>query len=339
MQNLEKCIDKLLEEKTVQNIIVKVGQGNNVLCEIKKSAQERTLTDKTLFDMASVTKIVATTSLTLIAIERGLLSLSDYVDKFFTTPEDKQTMTIQHLLTHTMGIGHKSLLSATSYDDIQNYILNTPLDIPIGSNVLYSCPGFILLGRILEKVFDNKLDILFEKYVAHPLGMSLTTFLPSSSNDIVNSNLAIDEKGLVNDYNCRHLGGVCGNAGLFSNIADMTLYAKMLFSYGEPLFSKNTFDIAIKNYTPNMAESRALGYLYVNEQYCQTAELFQKGSIGHCGHTGQSIFACPKSKLYVIILSDATISTLKKYGKENYEEVMKMRHDIHSAIKNDLYPL
>ena len=338
MQNLEKCIDKLLDKKTVQNIIVKVGQGNNVLCEIKKSAGQRTLTDKTLFDMASVTKIVATTSLTLIAIDRGLLSLSDHVDKFFATPKDKQAITIQHLLTHTMGIGHKSLLGATSYDDIQNYILNIPLDIPIGNNVLYSCPAFILLGRILEKVFNDKLDTLFEKYVAHPLGMNLTTFLPHPKNDIVNSNLIESEKGLVNDYNCRYLGGVCGNAGLFSNVEDMTTYAKMLFSYGEPLFSKKIFDIATKNHTPNMAESRALGYLYVDERYSQTATLFQKGSIGHCGHTGQSIFACPKTKLYVIILSDATISTLKKYGKENYEEVIGMRHDIHSAIKSDLYP-
>jgi CubicO group peptidase (beta-lactamase class C family) len=85
-----------------------------------------------------------------------------------------------------------------------------------------------------------------------------------------------------------------------------------------------------------MDEARGLGYLYVGDRYSQTGGLFPTGSIGHCGHTGQSIFVDPKSGLYVIVLSDATVSTIRKYGKENYNEVMQMRHDIHAAIKADL---
>ena len=338
MQNLETCINNLFENKTVKNIIVKVGRNDDVLCDFRRSDEDRALTDKTLFDMASVTKIVATTSLAMIAIDKGLLSPSDFVSKYFPVPEDKKELTVKHLLTHTIGIGHKSLVkSNVAYEDIQNYILSIPSDIPIGSNVRYSCPGFILLGRILEKIFGKKLNVAFTEYVASPIGLTSTGFLPNRDSDIVNANSSPRDIGVVNDYNCRYLGGVCGNAGLFSCLSDMTVYAKMLLNKGAPLFSGSIFELATQNHTAKMDESRGLGYLYVDDRYMQTGGLFQSGSIGHCGHTGQSVFIDQKSGLYAIILSDATINTVKKYGKEKYSEVIQMRHDIHAAIKADLF--
>ena len=337
MYYLENCVERLFREKTVENMIVKVGRGADVLCEIKRSAQDRVLTDQTLFDMASITKIVVTTSLALIAIDRGLLSLSDRVSRFFPVPEDKESMTVRHLLTHTIGIGHQSLLESNGeHGEIQDYILRIPSKIPIGSNVLYSCPGFILLGRILEKVYQKRLDAAFYELVAAPLKMMSSVFLPDRTKDIVNSNLDEQDKGIVNDYNSRFLGGVCGNAGLFSCLADITRYTKMLISNGSPLISEKLFALATQNFTPNMNESRGLGYLYVDERYDQAFGLFPSGSIGHCGYTGQSLFVDPKSGLYVIVLSDATVSTARKYGKINYEEVKLMRHDLHAAIKADL---
>ena len=85
-----------------------------------------------------------------------------------------------------------------------------------------------------------------------------------------------------------------------------------------------------------MRELRALGYLYVDKSYNQTGGLFDTGAVGHCGHTGQSFFVDYKTGFYTIILSDATICTAKKYGGENYREVMKMREILHSAIKKDI---
>ena len=76
--------------------------------------------------------------------------------------------------------------------------------------------------------------------------------------------------------------------------------------------------------------------MYVDERYGQTGELFENGAIGHCGHTGQSVFLDYKTGLYVIVLSDATLSTVKKYGGERYSEVVDMRKDLHNAIKKDL---
>ncbi len=337
MKYLESSIDRLFAEKTVSNLAVKIGRGDQVIREVYRSA-EMDLDGQTLFDMASVTKILGPTTLALMAMDRGALSADDPVSLFFPVPEDKKSLTVGHLLTHTMGIGHKDL-TGFSGGEIGEYILNIPSDISIGSDVRYSCPGFILLGRILEDIFGMPLWGAFSAFVAAPLGMDSTGFLPDKSRRIVNANLQEDLRGVVNDYNCRHLGGVAGNAGIFSNMDDLTRYVKMLQDEGDPLFSSELFALARKNHTSGRTESRGLGYLYVDDRYAQTGGLFSQGSIGHCGHTGQSLFLDPDSGFYVIILSDATVSTEKKYGKEAYGEVMQMRHDLHRAIREDFESL
>ena len=335
-EHIKACINSYVKEGYVKNILVRAGNRTEVFCDtchFKSNSFDNT----TLFDMASVTKIMATTTLALIAIDKKLLCADDPVNKFFTTPDDKKTLTVKNLLTHTMGIGHKPLnIEGNNYENIQNYILSLPSDVKIGSEVLYSCPGYILLGKIIEKVLGGKLDKLFLQYIAKPLELKNTSFLPSKSQSFISSNLKESEIGIVNDYNCKFLGGVAGNAGLFSNMDDICKYINMLENYGNPLITCETFNSAIKNYTINMSESRGLGFLYVDKKYKQTGKLFPEGSIGHCGHTGQSLFVDLKSGFYTVILSDATLAVQEKYGYDKYEIVMKMREDIHNAIYEDL---
>ena len=327
---LEKTIDEYVESGITEHIAVRVGQGNHVIYDTYRGGVDET----TLFDMASVTKIMVTTSLALIALDRGLLKLEDKVDQFYST---SKPFTIKNLLTHTIGIGHKSLnKEGSNYANIAEKILDIPSDIPIGTDVQYSCPGFILLGKILEKIFGMQLDQCFNELVAKPLGFENTSFLPSYRQNIVNANLNMEKRGIVNDYNCQFLGGIAGNAGLFSNLSDVTKYVEFIQNRGKPLIKEKTFLLAAQNHTAEMSESRGLGYLYVDGRYQQTGGLFEDGAIGHCGHTGQSVFVDYRSGLYVIILSDATISTVKKYGTEHYNEVMDMRARLHSAIKCDL---
>ena len=208
----------------------------------------------------------------------------------------------------------------------------------MGKDVEYSCPAFILLGKILEKIYDKKLNVLFNEKIALPLGLKNSGFCPDTSlyRNMVNSNVEDEKIGIVNDYNCQYLGGVAGNAGFFSTIEDVSVYTNMILNDGGNLLSKSVLDIAARNYTADKSESRGLGFLYVDEKYKQTGDLFPNGTIGHCGHTGQSVFLNRESGLYVIILSDATISTVKKHGDENYDEVIKMRENLHNAIKKDL---
>ena len=327
---LENTLNELLESKTISHIALRVGMWDKILYDAFRGDVD----ENTLFDMASVTKIIATTTLALIAVDRGLLSVEDTVDKFFATSKE---MTVKNLLTHTIGIGHKGLnKDGNTYENIAQKILEIPSDIPIGTDVQYSCPGFILLGKILEKIFGKPLNESFDEMVAQPLGLSKTCFLPEGGQRIVNANLDAEKCGIVNDYNCRFLGGIAGNAGLFSNLSDVTKYVKFIQNRGKPLIKEETFLLAAQNHTAEMSESRGLGYLYVDGRYHQTGGLFEDGAIGHCGHTGQSVFVDYRSGLYVIILSDATISTVKKYGKEHYNEVMDMRGRIHAAIKQDM---
>ncbi len=338
MKHLDACIDRLFEVGTIKNIALRMGRGDEILYETYRSA-EGTVDEHTLFDMASVTKIVATTSLCLLAMEKGWIKTTDKLSKFFPgCPTDKENITLGQLLTHTSGIGgHQALnLPENTYENIAEKILQLPLTYPTGTEVNYSCPGFILLGKILELVFGERLDVLFQKYIAEPLGMAESGFLPDRTNNIVNHNSTEELRGVVNDYNCQFLGGVAGNAGLFSNIADMTRYVNFLQKKGSPLISEATFLPYIENYTPECSQDRGLGFLYVTPRYNQAGGLFPAGSFGHCGHTGQSVFLDPESGFYVIILSDATNTVLKKYGKSNYNEVKQMRADLHRSVIEDL---
>lgn len=236
MKYLNETLKISISQNLAQNIAVRVGQGDKIFCDMYESSTQK-LDENTLFDVASVTKIVVTTTLCYIAIDTGLISTGDSVSKFFKCPDDKKDLKIINLLTHTMGFGHKNLTApGNTYDNIAEYILNIPCDIEVGSDVLYSCPGFILLGKILEKVFGDRIDRLFLKYVSRPLDMTFSTFCPKYTQNIVNSDNDPEFVNVVNDYNCRFLGGVAGNAGLFSNICDLTKYVKTLQRKGRSPF-------------------------------------------------------------------------------------------------------
>ena len=334
MRETELLADQFKRDGTVSNIAVRVGKFGDIIGEVYSDG----VNSQTLFDMASVTKIMVTTTLALIAVEQKKLSITDKVSKFFAVPGWYKDLTVFNLLTHTMGLASRDLTGNNiTYDNIAEYILSLKGN-DVGKRVEYSCPAFILLGKILEKIYGERLDVLFENMVAAPLGLKSSGFKPDKTgHSIVNSNIADNKLGIVNDYNCQFLGGVAGNAGLFSNIEDITVYADMLLNGGGKLFSRSVLDMAAKNYTADMGQARGLGFLYVDENYKQTGTLFPVGSIGHCGHTGTSLFLNRESGLYVIILSDATVSIAKKYGNENYDEVMQMREKLHNAIKNDLF--
>ena len=170
MTHLNTEIDKLAKDGIISHIAVRVGLGDKILHYTFRGGVDV----KTLFDMASVTKIMVTTSLALIALDNGLLKLEDKVHQFYST---SRSFTIKNLLTHTIGIGHKSLnKEGNSYANIAEKILDIPSDIPIGADVRYSCPGFILLGKILEKTFGMQLDQCFHELVAKPLGFENTLF-------------------------------------------------------------------------------------------------------------------------------------------------------------------
>ena len=175
MKTLEKIIDEYINNEIVKHIIIRVGKGDRIIYDTARGG----VNEETLFDMASVTKIFATTSLALIALDKGLINIEDSVDKFY--PTDKK-LKIKNLLTHTIGFGNKRLDKICDKpENIADSILGITPDIPIGTDVIYSCPGFILLGKILEKAFAGPLNDCFEELVAKPLHLENTAFLPRFS--------------------------------------------------------------------------------------------------------------------------------------------------------------
>ena len=342
METLKTQIDALCAGGVPDRLVFCAGCGDRVLfrhIHDGLSGAENRLSEHTRFDLASVTKSLATATLTLLAFDRGTLSPDTPVSRFYACPEEKKALTVERLLTHTVGVGHLSLcVPGVGYDNVAQYILSVPCEVPVGSEVRYSCPGYILLGKILEKLYDRRLDDAFEKEVARPLGLMNTGFLPKGT-DFVNANLSPEESGLVNDYNCRFLGGVAGNAGLFSDCADMERYVAFLLHGGRELLRPGTLYAATREHTPKGAcEAFGWGFVYVDGRYKQTGTLFPRGSFGHCGHTGQSVFVDPASGRWALILSDATVSTVRACGAERYEEVKAFRKNLHDLAARALFP-
>lgn len=326
---LQKCIDHLFEDGYVANIAIRYGTINDFQDFFRGTQNE--ITENTNFDMASVTKILSIATLCLIALDEGKIALDNLVSKYFSCPEDKKELTVNHLLLHGIGFGYKPLYSMdVNSDNVVDTILGFPSEFPVGTRVMYSCSAYILLGKILEKIYGKTLDVLFDEKVAKPLEMQDTGF-GKRKGKVINANDTDELLGIVNDRNSRIIGGVAGNAGIFSNLKDMTKYAKMLVNFGDPIIKRDTFADAIKIHTPPIGEKRGLGFLYVSETYKQTGELFPVGSFGHCGHTGQSIFVNPNTGFFAIILSDMTLKT-----KGVYSKVTEAREAIHNAIKADI---
>lgn len=279
------------------------------------------LTD-TLYDIASLTKVVATTTLFLLFQEEGKLSALDKVSRYIKgfSRGNKEFATILNLLTHTSGlIDHVRLdLLCRDYDDAILYLTDIALVHNPGEVVIYSCLGYILLGYILEKVGGDRLDVLCRKYIFEPLGMYNTCFNPASSNVAATEyeeNSGRMLAGRCHDENARFLRGISGNAGLFSNIDDLSKFALMLANKGlhkGKLFLSNASIAAMtRNYTAHLNQDRGLGWCIrghrlngIDGWTTSAGDLMHPGAFGHTGFTGTSMWIDPKNDIFTILLTN-----------------------------------
>lgn len=300
----------------------------------------------TYFDVASTGKVLVTSTLILQAIDRGLLNFENTLQDFFANvTEDKRNITVKHLLTHTSGIVRYQLtekMAENGIDSVAEEILSYPLAYETGKNYIYSCNGYILLGFILEKIYGKTLEEIYRNNIAEPLGIKRTSF----EIDMDEPNAAIcyrwkrteSTKHRFDDENILVLGKSAGSGGQQSCLHDIEKFVDAVINKDDRLYSKSMFDIAEKNYTPDYSTGRGLGYLVVDENYKQTGNLFPIGSFGHCGHAGQSFFISREQDMYVIILTNATrhLNMKNNFNGYNYDEIMKLRKDIHNEISIDL---
>lgn len=323
--------------------------------------REEAVTARTRFDMASLSKVLATTTVALRMIEAGRLLLSDPLSRFFTEeelagcPAGRAEATVFHLMTHTSGITpHVALwrmlpaMTAASegFDTaVAGTILRSEAVCGVGEQVHYSCMGYILLQKILERIGGKGLDALARELVFRPLGMASTGYLPFGDNlNHPEADAAATElsplhgyyiRGHVHDENAHFLGGVSGNAGVFSTLEDCVSFAQMLSLRGEiphgagkRLLSRRVFDLAVQDYTRGKNESRGLGLQLRPPLPALSAagDLFAYGSYGHTGFTGTSLYVDAETGLWAVLLTNAV-----HLGRDK-TEFFRVRRLFHNTV-------
>ncbi len=261
--------------------------------------------DRTVYDVASLTKVVGTTTAVMLLVEDGRMSLNDPVGRYL--PEWrygwKGQATIRHLLTHTSGLPAGASLWASTPEDALTRAVNQSLLAAPGTRVEYSDIGFVVLWAAAEKAAGEPLYRLLDRRVYSPLGMRSTTFLPGEGCSLCAPTALRDDwsglqRGRVHDPISRQLGGVAGNAGLFSTGHDLARFAAMLANRGEldgvRIFNASTVDAFTRR--QHGAGSRTLGW--------DTAE--DGATFGHTGYTGTSIWIDPVRGSWSVLLTNRT---------------------------------
>ncbi|MBQ3537064.1 MAG: beta-lactamase family protein [Clostridia bacterium] len=297
-----------------------------------------TLTEDTLFDLASLSKLISTTMTALRLIDAGKLRLNDKIGSYFDFSGSFSDCEVFHLLTHTSGLTAGLPLYSMTHenDDVIRTILSSDRVYETGEEVIYSCMGYIVLQKILENAGNDTLENLAEKYVFSPLGMKNACYNPDKSKIT-----AATEKyphsgewatGHVHDENAYFLGGVSGNAGVFATLSDVIAFAKMCSlrgktENGDIYLSEDLFNVAIKNYTPDKKESRGLGFQLKGGQYFSGGTLLSDGSFGHTGFTGTSLYVDNETGLWGVLLTNAV-----HFGRENRNEYFAVRRKFYDSI-------
>lgn len=294
----------------------------------------------TVFDLASLTKVVATTPAILTLIDDGEVRLDDTVAHFLPgfAQNGKQDVTIRHLLTHTSGLpAHRSFHKQNLTEEhVLEQIHAEPLEYQPGQKVVYSDLGFITLYKVIEAVTESSFPEFVYETIFHPLGMEETSFLPDFETKRYAATEYSDKRqgykcGVVHDENTESMGGISGHAGLFSTIYDLQNYASMIENNGvykgKRILSEAVLDISKKNQTSFDREARGLGWMAKSAEFASCGDLFTEQSYGHTGFTGTSIWFDPTIDLHVILLTNRV-----HFGRKPH--IIRLRPRLHNLIRS-----
>jgi CubicO group peptidase (beta-lactamase class C family) len=320
LREIDALVTRGIAQGQMPGCVVVVGRRGKIVWrkaygDRQIEPQRQAMTVDTLFDLASLTKPIATATSVMLLVERGQLAIdapaSKYIPEF--TGHDKEKITLKQLLVHTSGLTPDNALS--DYNDgpekAWERICNLKLLSPPGDRMRYSDVGFIVLGKIVERVGGQSLDTFAGENLYQPLGMSETMYRLS---DELKERAAPTEKrggqwirGEVHDPRAWKLGGVAGHAGLFSTADDLARFAHMLASrgtYGDVrILSPETFELMI---APHKVSGgvRGLGWDKRSGFSSNRGDGFSDEAIGHGGFTGTTFWVDPRHQLFVIFLSN-----------------------------------
>ena len=295
----------------------------------------------TLYDMASLTKVVATTSAAMILEEEGKLDVSRPVHSY--VPEldapDKAGITVRQILTHRGGFEafaalHKQYRGRAEY---LAQINARPLTSVPGTKMVYSDWDFILMQAVIERITGTTLDAFTAQRVFAPLGMTSTRFTPDTADAALVRRIAptaLDTlrgqlRGSVHDPNAWAMGGVAGHAGLFSTAHDLSIFAQMLLDGGSFAGTRMVTPRTLARWTApqDPGSSRALGW-DTTSPMSSAGRFFSPRSFGHTGYTGTSIWIDPERSLFLVILTNRVNSR----GESTRHT--KLRRDVADAVES-----
>jgi serine-type D-Ala-D-Ala carboxypeptidase len=294
-------------------------------------------TDNTIYDLASLTKVVATTASAMILYDRGRLPLDarvvDVLPEFATDDDRRSEVTVRMLLTHTSGLPayERLFLRFITRDKLLASAMKLPLANKPGSVTEYSDVGFILLGEILSRIAGESLDFFAAREVFRPLQMHETTFrpqatllprIPPTENDRDFRNGIV--QGGVNDENAWVLGGVAGHAGLFAPASDLARFAQCMLAGGCGLIRRETIELfTAQDHTFPGSTRFGLGWDKPTPP-SQAGQHFSPRSFGHLGFTGTSLWIDPEKQLAIVLLTNRT---WPDRSSQKIKEVRPMFHD------------
>ncbi|HLM79124.1 MAG TPA: serine hydrolase domain-containing protein [Terriglobales bacterium] len=279
------------------------------------------VTTATLFDLASLTKVVATTAMAMILYERGLLDLEapltaivpEFAGQLTNNDSRRREITLRMLLAHSSGLpAYEIFLRAKTREDLLQAAFTTPLVAAPGARAEYSDIGFIILGVVLERLADESLDAFCQREIFGPLGMANTTFnprralkdsIPPTADDRTFRHRII--QGEVQDENASVLGGIAGHAGLFSAAEDLAIFAHAMLNAGYPILRFSTVELFSRRESAPEGTSRALGW-DTPSLPSQSGKYFSRRSFGHLGYTGTSLWIDAERQLSITLLTNRT---------------------------------
>jgi len=321
---LDQAVEQAIQEGRIPGAVLLIGHQGRVV--YRKAYGKRALvptaeamTVDTIFDLASLTKVVATTPSLMKLFEEGKFRLNDRVTQYFPEFQGGHSdITIRNLMTHFSGMPPDLPLTPlwSGYETGIRMAMAERPTTPPGTHFVYSDINFILLGELVHRLSGQMLSDYAREHIFLPLGMKETMFQPPAS---LVPRIAPTERngpngpplrGVVHDETSRYMGGVAGHAGLFSTADDLSRYCQMLLNMGELDGTRLVSAMTVTKFTTPQSPAdqpilRGLGWDIDSPFSGNRGDLFPIGSYGHTGFTGTSIWIDPVSQTYVILLANS----------------------------------
>src|SRR5579871_3565721 len=318
--SVDSIIQQAIADKNIPGAVLLVGHDGKVI--YRKAYGERALEPKiepmtldTVFDLASLTKVIATTTAVMQLMEQGKVRMNDPVAKYLPefAQNGKEDITVRQLLTHYSGLAPDLDLSTPwgGKNTAFQLAFAEPPETTPGSGFIYSDINFIMLGAIVEKVSGVTLDTYTTQHIFAPLKMTHTRFVPPAAWKAKIAPTQYDEnehmlRGVVHDPTARRMGGVAGHAGLFSTGDDLAKFAQTLLNGGDGVLSALTVAKMTQPETPPAASVlRGFGWDIDSPFSSNRGDLLPVGSYGHTGFTGTSLWIDPTTQTYIILLTNS----------------------------------